>query len=71
MSETNDEGLGPSRCSSIKPVKDLTEEERFTIAFNAGVPTKEMVKTADGFKMILFPAAISIIGNQYVVAWRR
>lgn len=61
--------LSGTHCSSLKPVSELTDDEQFTIAFNAGVPIKEMVQTADGFKMVLMPSVISIIDNQYVVAW--
>jgi hypothetical protein len=70
MSETSNEGLGPSRCSSIKRVSDLSEDERFSIAFGAGVPIKEMVQTDDGIKMVLCPSDITIHGNKYVVVWR-
>lgn len=71
MSETNDEGLGPSRCSSLKRVADLSDHERFSIAFGAGVPIKEMVQTDEGIKMVLCPSDITIHGDKYVVVCRR
>ena len=54
-----------------KPVDELTADEQFAIAFNAGVPIKEINLVDGKFKIVLMPAAISIVDNKYFVAWKK
>lgn len=57
-----------------KPVDQLSEQEKFAIARKAGVPVKEsrwIPGPGVSFKLVLYPAAITIVDGKYMVAWRK
>jgi hypothetical protein len=56
---------------ALKPVEELTEEERFVIAFNAGVRIKELSLTETGVKAVLEGAVIRVENGKYVVDSRK
>jgi hypothetical protein len=56
---------------ALKPVEELTEEERFVFAFNAGVRIKELSLTETGIKAVLEGAVIRIENGKYVVDSRK
>ena len=52
---------------ALKPVEELTESEKFSIAYGAGVGIQEMKWGEDGCKIILKPSKIEIVNGKYVV----
>ena len=69
MDSQNDgtENLGALHGSSLKSPGELTESERFAISHLAGVGIDRIEWSLNSFKIILKPAAISIVEGKYVV----
>ena len=65
------ENLGALHGSSLKPVEELTEYERFAIASAAGVGIDSMEWCEDGCKIKLKPSSIAIVNGEYVVYSKR